>query len=229
MRPFHHARSSASRSERDWREDLPIHEFIDSSKAAFADLRHRMILHSADLGGELASLAFPDRTDAREIVVEHVIEDLGESRNLADWLQCCRLSQMPRPHPRSLPIDRERLIGLEQKRFDLADSAGPKNVFDILSLPAKLAPNYGYYAWSILCNSFGVAVVRRLLGPPHELAGKTKNRVIFDPAWCAESMIFSLYRTIPELRSVVLSLRDSLAKDENHAQHNSGTAIETPF
>ena len=91
MRPFHHARASAARSGRDWREDLAIHEFIDSTKIAFADLRHRMILHSVDLGGELASRAFPRRPDAREIARNHVVEDLGEDRSLSDWLRHCQL------------------------------------------------------------------------------------------------------------------------------------------
>ena len=49
MRPWQHAKSSA-RKERDWLADLPIHEFMDSTKAACPDLRHRMILHNADLG-----------------------------------------------------------------------------------------------------------------------------------------------------------------------------------
>jgi hypothetical protein len=59
MRPYQHARSSTAQSGRKWVEDLPIHALIDSTKAAFPDLRHRMILHSVDLGGELAARAFP--------------------------------------------------------------------------------------------------------------------------------------------------------------------------
>ncbi len=61
MRPWQHAKSSA-RKERDWLIDLPIHEFMDSTKAACPDLRHRMILHNADLGPELTARAFPTAT-----------------------------------------------------------------------------------------------------------------------------------------------------------------------
>jgi hypothetical protein len=209
MRPFHHARASANRSNRDWREDLAIHEFIDSTKAAWADLRHRMILHSVDLGGELAARAFPERTDAREIVKNHVLEDTGQAKTLSDWLNQCSLERLPRLHPRSLPIDENALAAAEQKRQGLADPSGPQAVLDILRLPVTLAPEFGDHTWCVLGNCFGPGLVRRLLGPPVETAGKGGSRVVFDPAWCAEAMIFSLFGTIPELRAVVTTLRPS--------------------
>jgi hypothetical protein len=190
-------------------DDLEIHEFIDSTKTAFADLRHRMILHSTDLGGELAALAFPGRPDAREIVRGHVVEDIGEARTLRNWLSHCRLGQMPRAHPRSIPVDEGALVDAELRRQALADPDGPWAVLKILRLPVTLAPEYGDHAWCILCNTFGPSLVRRILGPPRQLAGKSGAPVVFDPAWCAEAMIFSIYRTIPELRTVVMALRMS--------------------
>lgn len=66
MRPWQHARSSAGK-DGDWVADLPIHEFMDSTKAACPDLRHRMVLHNTDLGPELAARLFPERADARSI------------------------------------------------------------------------------------------------------------------------------------------------------------------
>jgi hypothetical protein len=128
MRPYQHARASAARSGREWVEDLAIHEFIDSTKAAFPDLRHRMILHSVDLGGELAARAFPGRPDAREVVRRHVIEDVGHARTVGDWLAHCNLHRLPRPHPGSLPIDEEALIEAERQRQALADDDGPRAV-----------------------------------------------------------------------------------------------------
>jgi hypothetical protein len=197
MRPYQHARASAARSGRPWIEDLAIHEFIDSSKAAFPDLRHRMILHSVDLGGELASLAFPTRSDVREIVRQHIIEDVGHGRTLSDWLTHCNVERLPRPHPSSWPIDDEALIEAEWRRQRLADSEWPRAVLDILRLPSQLAPEHGDAAWAVLCNSFGPSLVRQVLGPPRELTGAGATSVIFDAAWCAEAMIFGIYRTIP--------------------------------
>ena len=77
MQPYVHARASARRSGRAWQEDLPIHEFLDLAKHACPDLRHRILLHNSDLGPELAALAFPERADARQIVLSHVKQDLG--------------------------------------------------------------------------------------------------------------------------------------------------------
>jgi hypothetical protein len=216
MRPYQDARASAARSGREWVEDLAIHELIDSSKAAFADLRHRIILHSVDLGAELAARAFPERPDAREVVRRHVIEDLGHPRTVGDWLGHCNLHRLPRPHPGSVPIDEEALIEAEGERQALANDEGPRAVLEILKLPVKLAPEHGDAAWSVLCNSFGPCLVRQILGPPREIRGINGAPAIFDAAWCAEAMIFGIYRTIPELRSVVMALRTSHQREQGH-------------
>jgi Domain of unknown function (DUF6915) len=207
MRPFHHARASAKRTGRHWREDLEIHEFLDSSKVAYPDLRHRMLLHSTDLGGELAVRAFPSRADIREVVSRHIQEDLGELRTLRDWLGLCNCARLPRPHPRALPIDEAELLAAEQQRQGLADAEGPRAVLEILRLPTILAPEFEEAAWCILGNAFGPGLVRRVLGPPVEVVGRNGTPTIFDPAWCAEAIIHFLFRAIPEVRSVVTALR----------------------
>lgn len=209
MRPFHHARASAGRSGTDWRTDLEIHEFIDSTKCAFPDLRHRMILHSIDLGAELAARAFPQRPDARDIVRNHVVEDLGEALTLNDWLRACDRERLPRPHPRSSPIDLDALLHEEQERQRLKDTSEARAVLDILRLPIGFAPDHGTHAWCVLGNAFGPFLVRRLLGAPREVPGSDGDPVLFDPAWCAEAMIYRIFGTIPELRSVVIALRPS--------------------
>jgi hypothetical protein len=220
MRPYQHAQTSAARSGRAWGEDLAIHEFIDSTKAAFPDLRHRMILHSVDLGAQLAALAFPTRSDVREIVRQHVIEDIGHARTLGDWLTHCSVERLPRPHPGSWPIEEEALIEAERRRQGLANSEGPRAVLEMLRLPSRLAPEYGDAAWSVLCNSFGPCLVRQIAGPPRELRADG-SPAIFDPAWCAEAMIFGIYRTIPELRSVVTALRTSHQRRQGDVRPNA--------
>jgi hypothetical protein len=209
MRPYQHAQASAARSGRTWVEDLPIHELIDSSKIAFADLRHRMVLHSVDLGGELAARAFPARSDVREIVRRHVIEDLGHARTLGDWLAHCSVLRLPRPDPGSWPIDEEALVEAERRRQGLADPEGPRPALEILRLPSQLAPEHGDATWSVLGNSFGPFLVRQIAGPPRVLRGVNGSPAVFDQGWCAEAMIFSIFRAIPELRSVVTTLRTS--------------------
>jgi hypothetical protein len=207
MRPFHHARASAAPFNRDWREDLEIHEFIDSSKVAYADLRHRMILHSVDFGAEIVARAFPTRSDAREVARRHVVEDIGEERRLADWLNLCRPNALP-----SLinfeTFDLEAQLEAERSRQNLRDLDGPRHVWELLSLPCQYAPEAGISALGIMGNAFGVSLVRRIFGPPKDVAGANGRKIPFDAAWCAEGLIFRLYRSIPDLRSVATAVME---------------------
>jgi hypothetical protein len=72
---------------------LPIHQWMDSTKAHLADNRHRLILHNS-FGIILAEQVFgPDlinksgkRVFVRDITMWHVLEDLGFVPTLAECL-----------------------------------------------------------------------------------------------------------------------------------------------
>ena len=204
MRPHQHAMSSAARFGGKWQDYLAVHEFIDSTKVCCSDPRHRMILHSVDLGSALVKIAFPDRFDTDDLVQQHVIEDLGCARTLSEWLGHCRRPKLPRIHPDALPIDIEHIIVEEIAGVGEAASDWVRNVCDLLTLPMAFAPDFGPESLCILANSFGPALVRRVIGPPVEVSG-----VCFDPALCAERIIFRLYRSIPPMTTVVYALMSS--------------------
>jgi hypothetical protein len=84
-----------------------LHDFIDSSKAHFADVRHRALLHSS-FGIFLVEQIFGDRTvndkgeivkhpyitnsqgikvQVRDIAEQHVLDDLGKIPSVGDYLQ----------------------------------------------------------------------------------------------------------------------------------------------
>jgi hypothetical protein len=199
MRPWQHAKSSV-RKDRLWIEDLPIHEFIDSTKVACPDLRHRMILHNADLGPELAARAFPHRRDARTVALRHVAEDLGCVPTLADWLEECDTMQLPRPLQRRLPLTFEHLPEHIASIQGLRDADSPGAVLDLLLLPVRLA---GPGALSVLFNGIGPALARSIIGPPFPAPGRYVERVVFDPAYAAETIIRWIFGTIPSLIEVV--------------------------
>jgi hypothetical protein len=208
MRPWQHAKSSAAKSGGDWRQDLPIHEFLDITKAANADLRHRMLLHNADLGPALATKAFPSRRDVGRVALQHVNEDMGCEPTLHNWLSLCDLTRMPTPSLRRRDFARDDLVEVLTTRLQLASTDGPASVADILLLPRTLAPDYGDASVAVLCNSIGPLVVRLVLGPPREARTKRGGMTIFDPAWTAEAMIvWIMGRRIPSLPEVVGSLR----------------------
>lgn len=93
MKPFRHAKGSVARWGGKPDDYMAIHDFIDSSKMAMPDLRHRAALHNA-FGCFLVERVF-GRTlvnsdgreiSTRDIAEEHIQEDLGFLPSLEDWL-----------------------------------------------------------------------------------------------------------------------------------------------
>jgi len=93
MKPWNHARGSVKKWGGEPEDYLPVHDFIDSTKAAMPDLRHRAVLHNA-MGIFLCERVFgPVITNSdgrhvsvRDIAEQHVIEDMGFIPSLEDWL-----------------------------------------------------------------------------------------------------------------------------------------------
>lgn len=94
MKPFRHARNSVKKYGGSINDYMPIHDFIDSSKAALADVRHRAILHSA-FGIFIVERAFGAlitngdgvTVSVRDVAEDHVIEDLGRIPTLEEYLK----------------------------------------------------------------------------------------------------------------------------------------------
>jgi len=107
VKPWLHAQVSTKKFGGRPEDYIDIHEFIDSSKAAHADMRHRALLHSA-FGCYVTALVFgvmelqPDGTwkrmpyirnsdgdvvQVRDIAEQHVIDDLGRIPSVSDWLK----------------------------------------------------------------------------------------------------------------------------------------------
>lgn len=105
MKPWEHAKLSVKIFKAGCPEDyLPIHDFLDSSKAHFPDMRHRAILHSS-FGIYLAERVFgtnirvvnhsigPNDSDhwklvsVRDIAEKHVLQDMGTIPTVQDYLE----------------------------------------------------------------------------------------------------------------------------------------------
>lgn len=93
MKPHVHAKVSVKRWGGVPDDYLPIHNFIDQTKMAMPDIRHRAILHSA-FGCYLAEQVFGvtitntegKEVSVRDIAEEHIIEDLGFIPSIERWL-----------------------------------------------------------------------------------------------------------------------------------------------
>ncbi len=93
MKPYCHARNSVRTWGGTLKDYLPIHDFIDSSKAHVADMRHRAILHSSfgifiveRVFGTWIDNSDGTRVQVRDIAEQHVIEDLGRIPCVHDYL-----------------------------------------------------------------------------------------------------------------------------------------------
>lgn len=115
MKPFVHAKNSARKHGGVPADYQDIHDFIDSTKIAIPDVRHRAVLHNA-FGCFLVERVFgvtrvnsEGRTySPRDVAEEHVIEDLGFIPTLERCFDGLALSEWF-----GGPSKKTRLISLE--------------------------------------------------------------------------------------------------------------------
>jgi hypothetical protein len=120
MNSYLHARISVHHWRGTPEDYLDIHQFIDSSKAHLADVRHRALLHSS-FGIFLVEKVFgPTVTNSvgriiptREIAEQHIIDDLGRIPPVADWLRA-----MPIENWMGGPVRRTRFIPFTKENSD---------------------------------------------------------------------------------------------------------------
>lgn len=98
MKPLIHARASASRYGGKLEDYLPIHNFMDSSKASLPDVRHRAVLHSSfgifvteTVFGTFITNSDGKQVSVRDIAEDHVREDLGFIPTVERWLSTMKI------------------------------------------------------------------------------------------------------------------------------------------
>lgn len=94
MKPYLHSKNSVNKYGGKIEDYIEIHNFLDSSKATLADVRHRALLHST-FGIFLLEKVFGvtiTNSDGKVISVrdlgeDHVFEDLGFIPSPEHWLK----------------------------------------------------------------------------------------------------------------------------------------------
>lgn len=94
MKPLVHAKLSVHKYGGVVEDYLPIHDWLDSSKAHVPDMRHRAMFHHS-FGIYLAEEKFgtyivnSDGKDVsvRDVAEEHVIQDMGQIPTVQDYLE----------------------------------------------------------------------------------------------------------------------------------------------
>lgn len=94
MKPYQHAKNSAKRHGGVPEDYMPIHDMIDSSKAAIPDMRHRGYFHNAfgifvieKIFGTNITNSDGQKVSVRDIAEDHVMEDLGFIPTLEHWFK----------------------------------------------------------------------------------------------------------------------------------------------
>lgn len=94
MKPHLHANASVGLYGGKPEDYLPIHDFIDSSKAHLADVRHRAIFHHSfgificeKVFGTTITNSAGKQVSVRDIAEEHILQDLGRIPSVQDYLR----------------------------------------------------------------------------------------------------------------------------------------------
>jgi hypothetical protein len=89
-----HAQSSVKRWGGNVEDYIAIHEKMDQTKMAHAEVTHRCVFHSAfgiflieDIFGRTLTNSDGRTVHVRDIAEQHVLEDLGFIPSLSDWLK----------------------------------------------------------------------------------------------------------------------------------------------
>lgn len=92
-KPLVHARNSAAKFGGTADDYLAIHDKMDSTKMAHADVSHRCVFHSSlgvflieELFGRTLVNSDGNEVSVREVAEQHVVEDLGFIPSLSDWM-----------------------------------------------------------------------------------------------------------------------------------------------
>lgn len=93
MKPLIHSKNHAKDFGGTWENYIQVDDFIDSSKATHASMKHRCILHSA-FGIYIVEKVFGTAiknsdgllVSVRDIAENHILQDLGFIPSTDDWL-----------------------------------------------------------------------------------------------------------------------------------------------
>lgn len=136
-RPEIHAESSARRFGGVASDYLDLHLFLDSTKAAFADNRHRCLTHNSWFVREVIPRVFGltrTNSDGRqystvEAAEQHVAEDFGGYvPAAADYLSCLQMQDWMNGPPAQAPS--QALVNAWRRQRSEERTLRPRNLID---------------------------------------------------------------------------------------------------
>lgn len=174
MKPLQHANISAKTYGGVWQDYIEIHNFLDSSKAACAHFKHRFLLHHTEgidlavcLFGEILTNNDGQTILSRQILTDHLIEDVGNIVSVEDWAK----DLMPKKAGRIY-----QFLAKKRAQIEADEMKGEAELFDafqlsaedisaiksFLALPLKNSTHPAALLFSH--NSFSIFLAEKLLG-----------------------------------------------------------------
>jgi RNA-binding protein YlmH len=100
LNSYLHAKAAAHKWGGTPEDYIAIEEFIDGTKKAFGDVRHRAILHNTfgcwlaqEVFGRVIQLEGGKQVAVREIAEQHILEDLGFIPTIENWMENMEIKQ----------------------------------------------------------------------------------------------------------------------------------------
>lgn len=149
-KPIIHARSSARRYGGQPEDYLEIHDFMDSSKAAFPDNRHRALTHNSwflfilerVFGHEIPvhdeDGNFIKNVSVRDVGEQHILEDFGGKYipTVADYLEGMEFQEWMNNGRKGYPSSHRKIAEKQKNARDISDSDEiPEEIADGIPMP----------------------------------------------------------------------------------------------
>lgn len=170
MKPLQHSLISVRRYGGTFRDYQVFHSFIDSSKAVFASVQHRIFFHS-DWGGSVCRRVFGTfltnsdgaSVETDRLFEDHMVEDLGRVVSLGNWLREVRSTPvLVRLSGRFEDVRRDPAGGLARRWGGTGEDFEP--LLELMDSPVGYAPKFAETARMLTHSSFGIFLAERILG-----------------------------------------------------------------
>lgn len=127
MKPYIHAESTAKKFGGIAEDYLAIHDFLDSSKAYFPDVRHRALTHNSffievvipRIFGRTITNSEGRQVSTQEIAEVHVLEDFKKRfiPTMQDWLENMEMKEWMNNGVGEPPNSAKKLVAYSRARF----------------------------------------------------------------------------------------------------------------
>lgn len=173
MKPLQHAQISAKKYGGVWSDYIEIHNFLDSSKSTCAHFKHRFLLHHIEgieiavrLFGEKLTISNGKTISTRQLLTDHLIEDVGSVISIENWAR----DLIPKNTPfyqflakKREQIEKDTVKGEKEllDAFKLSDE-DISSIKSFLALPLEQSDHPAALLFSH--NSFAIFLAEKLLG-----------------------------------------------------------------